>query len=40
MKKTFLQILLLASISAYAQEKIILGTAKFKTGDNIQWKDA
>ena len=29
----------MASITAYAQEKINLGTAKFKTGDNIEWKN-
>src|SRR5215831_17900641 len=40
MKKIFLPILFFISVSAYTQQKITLATAKFKAGDNMQWKDA
>src|SRR4051794_23902633 len=39
MKKLFLPFIFSIAINAYAQQNISLGTAKFKTGDNRQWKN-
>jgi hypothetical protein len=40
MKKILLPVLLFTCFTVYAQQKITLASAKFKTGDNMQWKDA
>jgi alpha-galactosidase len=39
MKKLFLPFLLFAFFTSHAQQKISFSTAKFKTGDNMQWKE-
>ena len=39
MNKFLLLCLLLVSFTLVAQEKIILSSAKFKTGNNDQWKE-
>src|SRR5437867_1495920 len=40
MKNQLLPFLLCFAFAAHAQQNITLATAKFKTGDNLQWKDA
>ena len=39
MKKILFHFLLCLTLTAQAQQKITLATAKFKTGDNMQWKE-
>src|ERR1051326_681558 len=38
MKKIFFFVFVFSSFGIYAQQNITLATAKFKTGDNLQWK--
>ncbi len=39
MKKIFIPLLLACAVQLSAQQDILLSTAKFKTGDDVQWKE-